>query len=376
MQKFITILLILVFVFLSFLAKPALAVEDPLAVPNNRFGIHILDENDLWDAASLVNSSGGDWGYVTIVIQENDKDSTKWQRIFDRMGALHLIPIVRIAATPQRQIWQKLLPSDIDNWIFFLGNLSWPTKNRYVVIGNEPNHAKEWGGKVDPGEYALYLREISSRLKENSPDFFILPAGLDASATNSQITMDEAVFLSRMQETIPGVFDFVDGWTSHSYPNPGFSGSETAKGKGTIATFEWELSFLKSLGVTRDLPVFITETGWVKTQKPNNEEKISHQLTYAFANVWNKPSIVAVTPFILNYPNYPFTGFSWKDRQGNFYQFFEAVRSLPKVKGEPVLPPEPVPVREFKPFFFGLAEVFYRIDTNQKMQTLSLFVKI
>ena len=38
---------------------------NPLAVPNNRYGIHIVDTNDIPQLPALVNSSGGDWGYVT-----------------------------------------------------------------------------------------------------------------------------------------------------------------------------------------------------------------------------------------------------------------------------------------------------------------------
>ena len=48
------------------------AVYDPLGVPNNRYGIHIADLNDISDVAPLVNSNGGDWGYVTLVASDND----------------------------------------------------------------------------------------------------------------------------------------------------------------------------------------------------------------------------------------------------------------------------------------------------------------
>ena len=59
---------------------------DPASVPNNRVGVHILDPNEINDAAKLINSSGGDWGYVTIPIRSNDRDRDKWLK-FSRMPA-------------------------------------------------------------------------------------------------------------------------------------------------------------------------------------------------------------------------------------------------------------------------------------------------
>ena len=70
--------------FMLFLfARPAAAISNPLAVPNNRYGIHIADPNDIPDVAPLVNSSGGDWGYVTLVIPKTDQNSEAWQKKFN-----------------------------------------------------------------------------------------------------------------------------------------------------------------------------------------------------------------------------------------------------------------------------------------------------
>lgn len=324
-----------------FVPRETLAAENPLASPNNKFGIHILDESDLEDAARLVNSNG-DWGYVTIVVRKDEKDSGYWQRILNKMRRLHLIPIIRIATRQVGNIWEKPNPEEIDSWVSFLSELNWVVKNRYVVIGNEPNHAKEWGGEVSPEEYADYLESFSKKLKAASSDFFILPAGFDASAPNSKETMDETEFLSRMINYKPNLFDNIDGWTSHSYPNPDFSGSEKAVGRGTLKTFEWELDLLKKLGVKKELPVFITETGWVhKGNEKNSDnsdkslEEISRKLKYSFNNVWNDPRIVAVTFFLLNYQEKPFDVFSWKKKDGSFYPFYYEVQELPKIKGSP-----------------------------------------
>src|SRR3990167_7096255 len=84
LKKFLlAIIFINLFLFLNH--NKIFAAENPLAVPNNSFGIHILDENDLNDAASLVNSGSGDWGYITLVIRKDERDTKRWQNAFDEM---------------------------------------------------------------------------------------------------------------------------------------------------------------------------------------------------------------------------------------------------------------------------------------------------
>ena len=331
-MRLIFSILALISLFFAFPAK-AFAIYDPVSVANNRFGIHIIDPVDLEDAAKLVNSSAGDWGYVTLVIPQTQRDTKRWQEVFDRARRLHLIPIVRVATRPLENIWEKPSIGDIDGWVSFFNSLNWVIKNRYVMIGNEPNHAKEWGGEINPEEYASYLDEFSTKLKSSSSDYFVLPAGLDASAANSRETMDEVVFLKSMITAKPELFVNIDGWASHSYPNPGFSGPENGFGRGSVRSYEWELGVLKKFGITKELPVFITETGW---SHDGATDKIGQKFSFAFANAWNDDRVVAVTPFVLSYQEPPFETFSWKDKEGNFYEFYSDVQKLPKTKGEPI----------------------------------------
>ncbi|RJR16225.1 hypothetical protein C4579_00735 [Candidatus Microgenomates bacterium] len=335
--------LILLLFFLIFFVVPlhASAITDPRSVANNRFGIHIIDENDLDDAAKLLNSTGGDWGYVKFVIRESDRNHEKWQNIFDRMRQLHLIPIVRLATGTEGDAWKKPREDDINNWVDFLNSLNWVTENRYVVLFNEPNHAKEWGNNIDPGEYAWYLKEFSGKLKEKSPDFFILLAGLDASAPNASGYMDEMTFLNQMLEAEPDVLDYIDGWSSHSYPNPGFVGKPYDVGRGSIATFRWEQQFLANKG-KGDLPVFILETGWLhqegKSLNPSlpTTETIAQYYRQAYETTWNDYNVVAVVPFLLNYQDAPFDHFSWKKiNSSEFTPIYTTVQELTKSVGAP-----------------------------------------
>lgn len=324
----------LVFLFFS---PPVFAFE-----LNNKFGIHILEPTDLPKAAQLVNSSGGDWGYVTTVLRETDMDHGKWQHFFDDCRRRHLVPIVRIATQSlPGGIWAKPSLDDLKKWPDFLNSLNWPVKQQIVIIFNEPNHAQEWGGVISPVEYSRILDKLISLFKERNENFFVLAAGFDQACGNTQTTMDEVQFLQAMAASHPDLFNQLDGWASHSYPNHGFVGLPDDTGRSTIQGYEWELNLLKNLGLEKELPVFITETGWPHQEGMggNNgfysDEQISFFFEQAFVN-WQKDyQVQAVTPFVLNYPLPPFDHFSWLKEGGGHYSQFDQVLGISKVRGEP-----------------------------------------
>ncbi len=283
----------------------------------------------------LVNSNNGDWGYVTLIIQENDRDKNKWQEIFNRLRQDHLIPIIRLATQPVGENWRRPEIKDSQGWVDFLDSLNWVVKKRYVVLFNEPNHGSEWGGEIDEKSYAEVTAEFAKKLKEKNKDFFVMLAGFDASAPSWPPGMeDEEVFLRKVfQDQRTDLIENIDGLASHSYPNPAFSGSPFATGRGTIRTYEWELELLKSLGVKKELPVFITETGW----KRGGEQIVAENFQIAFSQVWGPDSrVVAVTPFVFDYQGEPFLEFSWKRfNSQEYYQQYSTVAAMSKIKGEP-----------------------------------------
>lgn len=341
--RFIKLSLILV--ILAYFPGDVFAIVDPLAVPNNKLGIHIItaSKDEASPAAQLVNS-GGDWGYITVLIESKDRNQNKWQEFFDTLRKWHLIPLVRLATQPDGNFWIRPDETDAQTWADFLDSLNWPAKNRYVVVYNEPNHAQEWGNQVDAKLYAEILDKTITALKNKNRDFFVLNAGFDASSPSEPPAyQDELIFLKQMEEAVPGIFNKLDGWVSHSYPNPGFAGSPDALGKGTVGTWAWELSALGSLGVTKNLPVFITETGWKHAEGLKFEPYLPSAQTVAdyylesFRNVWSNSQIVAVTPFLLNYQEYPFDHFSFKKiSDSSFYPQYKVLADMPKVSGKPV----------------------------------------
>lgn len=326
--------LVLFFIF----PGPVLAITDPLSVPNNKFGIHILFPSELLDAVSLVNSNGGDFGYVTIPIQAGDKDLEKWQVFMDTAKQYHMIPIIRLATEGDyfnTKVWRKPQEADILDFANFLNSLEWPTKNRYVIVFNEVNRSDEWGGKSNPSEYAQLLSYAVSVFKSKSDDFFMITAGMDnASITAPGMSFNQFDFLRSMNLHVPGIFNQVDGLSSHSYPNPAFSKPPSKQDSMSIASFRFEKAFIEKLA-QKTFPVFITETGWAKDKV--SEDKASEYYKEAFETVWSDPGIVAVTPFLLKAGSGPFVPFSFFKPDGTSSKEFVVIAGLSKTAGTPVM---------------------------------------
>lgn len=290
-MKFFYFLLMTVYSLL-FALPTATAIYDPTTVPQNKVGVHILSTDELQSAAKLVNSNGGDWGYVTVPIQPTERNPEKWQTFFDKCRDLHVIPIVRITTIPFGGTWAEGEPTDLVDFANFLTDLTWPTGNRYIVLFNEVNRDQEWGGAVNPVAYANIVKNASLIFKERSSDFFLLGPALDSALPDSKTSLSAATYLRAMQEHNPQVWNYLDGWASHSYPNPAFHASPSKTGWQSIVSYRTETSFLR----VSNKPIFITETGW-DTSLPENI--LTSYWNQAW-NIWERDSrVVAVTPFIL-----------------------------------------------------------------------------
>lgn len=336
MRKLVVYLIVSIFFFV--VSSKAHGIENPLSVPNNKFGVHILFPSELADAGKLVNSNGGKWGYVTIPIQAGDRDLVKWQKFMDAAKQYSVIPIIRIATENSyfnTRVWRKPKYADVLDFANFLNSLNWPTKNRYVIVFNEVNRSDEWGGSTNPQEYAEILAYAAEVFKARSEDFFIIAAGLDnASANASGVSFEPHTFLGAMERAIPGVFTKIDGLASHSYPNPSFAKPPSERGKVSVASFRFERELVKNLS-GRDLPIFITETGWSEEFVPDH--LASSYFTQAFTSVWSSQEVVAVTPFLLSANAGAFTPFSLLRGDGLPTTKYLAIRGIQKVLGQPSL---------------------------------------
>jgi hypothetical protein len=369
MKTFLLLLIILI-AYITF-PSTLYAAENPLKVPNNKIGVHILFDNELEDASQFVNSNGGDWGYVTIPIQIGDRDLVKWQLFMDRAREHHIIPIIRLASEGDyfnTNVWQTPRSEDIVDFANFLDSLSWPTKNRYIIIFNEPNRGDEWGGTVNPEDYAKLLSFAVSVFKSKSQDYFIISAGMDNAAPDQYPAyMDEYTYLRSMQEAIPGIFNQIDGFASHAYPNPGFAQPPGYSTSRSITSFKYERSLI--LNYRKDeIPVFITETGW-NTPTLSDSTKAAYYLE-AFDTVWSDPGIVAITPFLLKAGDGPFKGFSFLNSDNKPTEQMQLIINLPKVSGKPILSPFVLGIEKQLPIYYPQLNFSKKI-INQSPYSLS-----
>lgn len=325
--KFVFIFLILAGLFFLH-PLPSLAA-DPLSVPNNRFGVHILDTGEILEAAKLVNSSGGAWGYVTIPIRTDDRDKDKWSLFFKTCRENKVIPILRLATFVDKDRWTTPSALDLVDFANFLNELPWPVKNRYIIVFNEPNHSKEWGGYVSPQEYAGLLIQARDIFKTRSNDFFLISGGLDMSAPSNSTSTDALKFYREMTKAEPQWYSALDGIGVHAYPNPGFVASPLSKDRYGITSYRFELATLRNLGFD-EKPIFITETGYAGRE---------NFYPTAFNSVWTENKIVAVTPFLLFAGAGDFVKFSLLDSSHHPTASYTAIFNQPKIAGSPLLNP-------------------------------------
>lgn len=335
-------------IFLLFSVQTVNGVYDPTSVPNNKFGIHVFDPGEVEKAAQFANSGGGEWGYLTVPIRANERDLQKWTKFMADCRRLKLIPILRIASFPSGENWMAPNEYDLVDFANFLSDLPWPTKNRYVIVYNEPNHQGEWGGFVYPEEYARVLDRAVDIFHKKSPDFFIISAGLDSSAPNSNQSTNIYDYLLAMNDTVPGIFTKVDGLSFHAYGNPGFSTAPNLRSRVSVGSYKFELTFLAQRFNLNTPKIFLTEVGW-RTDLIGDRLAENYYLQ-SFNNIWTEPNIVAITPFVLDAQAGPFAGFSFLGSDGKFKPFAQSLMAIPKIKGQPNLSDTKVDTNLTKPY--------------------------
>lgn len=295
------------------------AVLAPVSAATAKIGIHVLHPGDMREAVELLEAQNVEdtdpWYYITVPYSLKDAANPhEWQHFFDQAKELRVIPIVRLVTEPQGEVWKVPTRADIVTQLDALAKLDWPTSKKRIVIYNEVNHAKEWGGRIDPANYARTLRFASQWAKSVDDQFVVLPAAMDLAASNTNSTADAFAYWNAVFTEDPEIMSYVDAWNSHSYPNPAFSAPPTARGQNSLRGYEHELSYLENKGV-EDLPVYITETGWEENWL--TARRLTAWYRYAVEEIWLPDErIVAVTPFVFRGAPGPFDKFSFLDAEG------------------------------------------------------------
>jgi len=321
-------------------------------IPNNIVGLNVARLHQpiyVWATSDVVNANGGDWGYITVVWTMQDREDQmadyNLQMFLDRCFEHHVQPIVRVATrfeakreptvpgqpavkpNPQgaEGTWMRPDWDEPLKWRELFERGRWPTRHAWIVVGNEPNLGREWGGEVDAAGYARYLARFLDVFAD-APRFDVVSGALDISNTTALPVMQDALeFLDAMGAAVPGIFERLPAWASNPYSVPG-------QGPGvryTHLAYEAELD-----RIGREMPVIITEAGHLQT---GDEQEIARFYAQAFRDWMADPKVVAATPLFWHPDRNDFWMFEL-DRRGAFVHrspTYELLRRLPRVAGSP-----------------------------------------
>jgi hypothetical protein len=319
-------------------------------IPNNIVGLNVARLHQpiyVWATSDVVNANGGDWGYITVVWTMQDREDRmaeyNFQMFLDRCFEHHVQPIIRVATkfeakreptvpgqpavkpNPQgaEGTWMRPDWDEPKKWLDFFERGRWPTRHAWIIVGNEPNLGREWGGEVDAAGYARYLDHFLD-VFAGAPRFDVVSGALDISNTTALPVMQDALeFLDQMGATVPGLFERLPAWASNPYSVPG----QGPGARYTHLAYEAELD-----RIGREMPVIITEAGHLQT---GDEQEIARFYAQAFRDWMADPKVVAATPLFWHPDRNDFWMFEL-DRRGAFVSkspTYELLRRLPRIAG-------------------------------------------
>lgn len=330
----------------------------PDGPPPNPFGIGLVSPGNpsQWDLTADLTGPGG---HIKLIFPGVTRDTgaapQEWIDAVRGVYERDLVPVIRLGPPWGDRFVRHQAddPGTFRNYASLAGAYArvvaslprrdgWPL---WIEVHNEANLCYEWECRrdsVDGGwigyeqtaaEYAAFLRDTIAALRTVGDERIqvtlggLAPGGTvrcECEGEGFEPGITAVEFLRAMNAAVPGIFDQLDGWATHSYPASGlgygFFTPYDQSGPG-LRFFEHELAEIGR----PDLPVFVTETGW--TTEFGSREQIATWTVQAYEGAWlTEPRIVAVMPFILQDPNWD--RFAWVDPGGTPYPVYNEVRAL------------------------------------------------
>ncbi|MCC7366912.1 MAG: hypothetical protein IT306_00725 [Chloroflexi bacterium] len=301
---------------------------------NNIVGLNIARLHQpryIWAAANVANANGGSWGYLTILLTREDRDYEMaghlFQQVLDRCYENRVQPIVRVGTRFDEAtgVWDRPNETDPPRWRDLFEQVTFPNRTVWIVPANEPNLGREWGGKVDVPSYVTYLNQFMAAFA-SSDRFKVVNAPLNLSNPHQLPIMQDAFdFLVEMMALDASIFERLPAWATNSYKVDGFGDGVRFTHRG----YELELEV-----IGRELPVIVTETGWINRR---SDEDIARFYAQAYKDWQADHRVIAATPLIWD----PDVDDHWMftlDPAGNVATSngaYQALRGLPRAAGNP-----------------------------------------
>ncbi|MEJ5198172.1 MAG: cellulase family glycosylhydrolase, partial [Anaerolineae bacterium] len=143
---------------------------------------------------NLVKEAGFTWVKQLFSWQDIEgagKGHFDWERpdrIVEDVNKRGLKLIVRISMDPDRPFWAGNPPDNAQHFADFAGQVAARYRGRIHAyqVWNEPNLAREWGGKrPDPAGYVRLLRLAYAAIKAADPNAIVVTAGMAPTTEDS-----------------------------------------------------------------------------------------------------------------------------------------------------------------------------------------------
>jgi hypothetical protein len=174
-------------------------------------------------------------------------------------------------------------PANLQDWADLLYTFAsrYPGRIRAYEVWNEPNLAREWGGRQpDPAAHTGLLRVAYRAIKEADPQAVVVSAGLAQTGTQAGVAIADDQYLEAMYAAMGGDSDlYFDALGVHAMgfkAPPEVSPAEAAPnpeyGSQRFFTFRCVEDLRQIVEVHGDAgkQVVVTELGWTSDPRPDS----------------------------------------------------------------------------------------------------------
>ena len=209
-----------------------------------------------------------------------DEIERRGLQLVARLG--HSPPRVHAANRPPGGVPPVDVPpaaQHMDEWGAWCGAVAERYAGRIAAyqIWNEPNLAREWGGRTpDAGEYVELLRVCSAAIRAADPEAILISAGLAPTGTCCELVRPDDLYLQELYDA--GFQQYVDvvGLHAPGYDSPPELGPAEAEAAGGQRFFTFRrVEDLRRIMVRNGdaaRQVAILEMGWTRDTGGRNED--------------------------------------------------------------------------------------------------------
>ena len=163
-------------------------------------GFNWIKQSFSWESIEGAGRGQYDWSIADKVVTHANERGLKI--------------LARLSLDPDKQgFWAGAPPASGDAFAEYAGALASRYNCQPGAIGciqafqiwNEPNLAREWGGKrPNPAEYAEFLGKAYRAIKAANPNAIVISAGMAPTGDNSDIAMPDDLFYDQMYQAMGG----------------------------------------------------------------------------------------------------------------------------------------------------------------------------